>query len=133
MKKIYAVATESDVVLAFESRSDADEYAGEHDGMAVLPVPCVGAVRVPRARSRPPTGTESPTLCRREASRHEAVHVRMRTLRQGGAGDPGGLRQDGAEEQRANRRQGKGLVLPECAESLRAWFLAGAVKPEGRE
>lgn len=33
MKKIYAVATESDVVLAFESRSDADEYAGEHDGM----------------------------------------------------------------------------------------------------
>ena len=31
MKKIYAVATESDVVLAFESRSDADEYAGEHD------------------------------------------------------------------------------------------------------
>lgn len=36
MKKIYAVATESDVVLAFESRSDADEYAGEHDGMAVL-------------------------------------------------------------------------------------------------
>lgn len=28
MKKIYAVATESDVVLAFESRSDADEYAG---------------------------------------------------------------------------------------------------------
>ena len=43
MKKIYAVATESDVVLAFESRSDADEYAGEHDGMAVLPVPCVGA------------------------------------------------------------------------------------------
>lgn len=29
MKKIYAVATESDVVLAFESRSDADEYAGE--------------------------------------------------------------------------------------------------------
>lgn len=39
MKKIYAVATESDVVLAFESRSDADEYAGEHDGMAVLPVP----------------------------------------------------------------------------------------------
>lgn len=60
MKKIYAVATESDVVLAFESRSDADEYAGEHDGMA-------------RA------------LC------------------------------------------------PECAESLRAWFLAGAAKPEGRE
>lgn len=43
MKKIYAVATESDVVLAFESRSDADEYAGEHDGRAVLPVPCVGA------------------------------------------------------------------------------------------
>ena len=37
-------------------------------------------------------------------------NVRMRTLRQGGAGDPGGLRQDGAEEQRANRRQGKGLV-----------------------
>lgn len=25
MKKIYAVATESDVVLAFESRSDADD------------------------------------------------------------------------------------------------------------
>lgn len=47
MKKIYAVATESDVVLAFESRSDADEYAGEHDGMAVLPVPCVGAYEYP--------------------------------------------------------------------------------------
>lgn len=44
MKKIYAVATESDVVLAFESRSDADEYAGEHDGMAV---PCVGAYEYP--------------------------------------------------------------------------------------
>lgn len=43
MKKIYAVATESDVVLAFESRSDADE----HDGMAVLPVPCVGAYEYP--------------------------------------------------------------------------------------
>lgn len=24
-------------------------------------------------------------------------------------------------------------LCPECAESLRAWFLAGAVKPEGRE
>lgn len=47
MKKIYAVATESDVVLAFESRSDADEYAGEHDDMAVLPVPCVGAYECP--------------------------------------------------------------------------------------
>ena len=55
MKKIYAVATESDVVLAFESRSDADEYAGEHDDMAVLPVPCVGAyeyLRVENARLR---------------------------------------------------------------------------------
>ena len=28
MKKIYAVATESDVVLAFESKPDAEEYAG---------------------------------------------------------------------------------------------------------
>lgn len=51
MKKIYAVATESDVVLAFESRSDADEYAGEHDGMAVLPVPCVGAYEHPSEKS----------------------------------------------------------------------------------
>jgi hypothetical protein len=51
MKKIYAVATESDVVLAFESRSDADEYAGEHDGMAVLPVPCVGAYEASRERA----------------------------------------------------------------------------------
>ncbi len=47
MKKIYAVATESDVVLAFESRSDADEY----DGMAVLPVPCVGAYEYPSEKS----------------------------------------------------------------------------------
>lgn len=103
MKKIYAVATESDVVLAFESRSDADEYAGEHDGMEVLPVPCVGPTSTP-ARSRPPTGTESPTLCRREASRHEAVHVRMRTLRQGGAGDPGGLRQGENERLRSENK-----------------------------
>lgn len=51
MKKIYAVATESDVVLAFESRSDADEYAGEHDGMAVLPVPCVSAYEYPGEHS----------------------------------------------------------------------------------
>ena len=51
MKKIYAVATESGVVLAFESRSDADEYAGEHDGMAVLPVPCVGAYEYPSEKS----------------------------------------------------------------------------------
>lgn len=51
MKKIYAVATESDVVLAFESRSDADECAGEHDGMAVLPVPCVGAYEYPSEKS----------------------------------------------------------------------------------
>lgn len=43
MRKIYAVASESDVVLAFESRPDAEEYAAEHEGMAVLPVPCVGA------------------------------------------------------------------------------------------
>ena len=47
MKKIYAVATESDVVLAFESRSDADEDAG----MAVLPVPCVGAYEYPSEKS----------------------------------------------------------------------------------
>lgn len=47
MKKIYAVATESDVVLAIESRSDADE----HDGMAVLPVPCVGAYEYPSEKS----------------------------------------------------------------------------------
>lgn len=47
MKKIYAVATESDVVLAFESRSDADE----HDGMAALPVPCVGAYEYPSEKS----------------------------------------------------------------------------------
>lgn len=76
MKKIYAVATESDVVLAFESRSDADEYAGEHDGMAVLPVPCVGAYEYPSEKSAT-DWDESPTPCRREASRHEAVHVRM--------------------------------------------------------
>lgn len=32
------------------------------------------------------------------------------------------------------RIDGKARVLcPECAESLRAWFPAGAVKPEGRE
>lgn len=32
------------------------------------------------------------------------------------------------------RIDGKTRALcPECAESLRAWFLAGAVKPEGRE
>ena len=83
MKKIYAVATESDVVLAFESRPDADEYAGEHDGMAVLPVPCVGAYMVLRNSAR--------------------IDGKARAL------------------------------CPECAESLRAWFLAGAVKPEGRE
>lgn len=62
MKKIYAVATESDVVLAFESRSDADEYAGEHDGMAVLPVPCVSAYEYPGEHSATDwdriTGTE---------------------------------------------------------------------------
>lgn len=51
MKKIYAVATESDVVLAFESRSDADEYAGEHDGVTVLPVPCVSAYEYPGEHS----------------------------------------------------------------------------------
>ena len=45
------LATESDVVLAFESRSDADEYAGEHDGMAVLPVPCAGAYEYPSEKS----------------------------------------------------------------------------------
>ena len=50
MKKIYAVATESDVVLAFESRSDADAYAGAPAGMAVLPVPCVGAYEYPREK-----------------------------------------------------------------------------------
>lgn len=47
MKKIYAVATESDVVLAFERRSDA----GERDGMAVLPVPCVGVYEYPSEKS----------------------------------------------------------------------------------
>lgn len=47
MKKIYAVASESDVVLAFEDRRDAEEYASEHDGMSVLPVPCVGAYEYP--------------------------------------------------------------------------------------
>lgn len=51
MKKIYAVAMESDVVLAFKSRSDADEYAGEHDDMVVLPVPCVGAYEYPSEKS----------------------------------------------------------------------------------
>lgn len=30
MRKIYACATEGDVVLAFEDRLDAEEYAGEH-------------------------------------------------------------------------------------------------------
>ena len=50
MKKIYAGATESDVVLAFESKPDAEEYAGEHDGMAVLPVPCVGDYEYPSER-----------------------------------------------------------------------------------
>lgn len=50
MRKIYAVASESDVVLAFESRPDAEEYAAEHDGMAVLPVPCVGAYEFPSER-----------------------------------------------------------------------------------
>ena len=83
MKKIYAVATESDVVLAFESRSDADEYAGEHDGMAV-PATLAGYARMVLRNSARIDG-EARALC------------------------------------------------PECAESLRAWFLAGAVKPEGRE
>lgn len=50
MRKIYAVANESDVVLAFESRPDAEEYAAEHEGMAVLPVPCVGAYEFPSER-----------------------------------------------------------------------------------
>lgn len=50
MRKIYAVASESDVVLAFESRPDAEEYAAEHAGMAVLPVPCVGAYEYPSER-----------------------------------------------------------------------------------
>lgn len=50
MRKIYAVASESDVVLAFESRPDAEEYAAEHEGMAVLPVPCVGAYEFPSER-----------------------------------------------------------------------------------
>lgn len=32
------------------------------------------------------------------------------------------------------RIDGKARALcPECAESLRAWFLAGAAEPEGRE
>ena len=68
MKKIYAVATESDVVLAFESRSDADEYAGEHDGMAVLPVPCVGAYEYPSEKSgntSEPVPMTSPSHCQR--------------------------------------------------------------------
>lgn len=51
MKKIYTVATESDVVLAFESKPDAEEYASEHDGMAVLPVPCVGVYEYPSEHS----------------------------------------------------------------------------------
>ena len=50
MRKIYAVVSESDVVLAFESRPDAEEYAAEHEGMAVLPVPCVGAYEFPSER-----------------------------------------------------------------------------------
>lgn len=83
MKKIYAVATESDVVLAFESRSDADEYAGERCGKEV-PATLAGYAKM---------------VLRNSA-----------------------------------RIDGKARALcPECAESLRAWFLAGAVKPEGRE
>lgn len=50
MKRIYAVATESDVVLAFESGPDAEEYASEHDGATVLPVPLVGAYEYPSGR-----------------------------------------------------------------------------------
>lgn len=50
MRKIYAVASESDVVLAFERRTDAEEYAEEHEGMSVLPVPCVGTYEFPSER-----------------------------------------------------------------------------------
>lgn len=51
MRKIYVCATEGDVVLAFEDRLDAEEYAGEHDDMTVLPVPCVGACEYPGGHS----------------------------------------------------------------------------------
>lgn len=51
MRKIYAVATENDVVLAFEGRPDAEEYAGEHEGTTVLPVPLVGAYEYPSEHS----------------------------------------------------------------------------------
>lgn len=55
MRKIYACATEGDVVLAFEDRLDAEEYAeeyaGEHDGVTVLPVPCVSAYEYPGEHS----------------------------------------------------------------------------------
>lgn len=62
MRKIYAVASESDVVLAFESRPDAEEYAAEHEGMAVLPVPCVGAYEFPSERSETDWGRIAETL-----------------------------------------------------------------------
>lgn len=51
MRKIYACATEGDVVLAFEDRLDAEEYASEHDGVTVLPVPCVSAYEYPGEHS----------------------------------------------------------------------------------
>ncbi len=50
MKKIYAVASEGDVYLAFEDRRDAEEYSGEHYGTTVLPVPCVGVYEYPSER-----------------------------------------------------------------------------------
>lgn len=62
MRKIYAVASESDVVLAFESRPDAEEYAAEHEGMAVLPVPCVGAYEFPSERPETNWGRIAETL-----------------------------------------------------------------------
>lgn len=132
MKKIYAVATESDVVLAFESRSDADEYAGEHDGMAVLPVPCVGGLRVPQREVGHRLG---PNRRRSAEGRRAGMRLYMCACERCGKEVPATLAGYAKMVLRNSARiDGKARALcPECAESLRAWFFAGAVKPEGRE
>ena len=130
MKKIYAVATEGDVVLAFESRSDADEYAGEHDGMAAGAVR--GGLRVPQREVGHRLG---PNRRRSAEGRRAGMRLYMCACERCGKEVPATLAGYAKMVLRNSARiDGKARALcPECAESLRAWFLAGAVKPEGRE
>ncbi|MEF2745756.1 MAG: hypothetical protein U0N63_01100 [Senegalimassilia anaerobia] len=129
MKKIYAVATESDVVLAFESRSDADEYAGEHGGAAGA---VRGGLRVPQREVGHRLG---PNRRRSAEGRRAGMRLYMCACERCGKEVPATLAGYAKMVLRNSARiDGKARALcPECAESLRAWFLAGAVKPEGRE